>query len=211
MKKRILPRGMWLLFQGSFEQKLPLLSVNAPGNLMERAKTTYEKIAGSIRPFGACDPLEINILSAAMVAAVYLCLPEKPEADNVKRYYAAAMGNRVKHLFLKRSSYYTARYQKRLAKAAERSRHSTNPYSWRFTFAPGPTRDGFVTVFDHCGICYLFRQLGIGEIVPALCTYDDTMAEQTGTIFTRKFTIAGGGPYCDCHYQRAQRNGGKPA
>lgn len=31
------------------------------------------------------------------------------------------------------------------------------------------------------------------------------MAEKTGTVFTRQYTIAGGGPHCDCHYQKGAR------
>lgn len=205
MKMGILPHGMWLLFRSSFEKQLPVLKVNLPGDLMKRAKARYQEIIGDITPFGKNDALEINIINAAMLAAVYLSLPEKPEVSAVARYYAAAMDNPVTKLFLKRSNYYTARYQAALSRSAQRSQRSTNPYSWRFVFTPGPTLHSFDTVFDRCGICFLFQQLGIGDVVPALCAYDYTMAEQTGTIFSREFTIAGGGPHCDCHYQKRKK------
>lgn len=204
MKMGILPQGMWLLFKGSFEKQLPLLSVTTPGGLMKRAKAKYREIIEGIQPFGKNDALEINIISAAMLAAVYLSLPEKPAVKMVERYYAAAMNHPAMRMFLKRSDKYSAKYQQNLAQAAERSRQSTNPYSWRFVFIPGPTLDSFAAVFDHCGICHLFQQLGIGEAVPAMCAYDYTMAAQNGTVFTREFTIAGGGPHCDCHYQKNQ-------
>lgn len=201
MKMGILPRGMWLLFRGGFEKQLPLLNVQAPDGLMKQANRKYREIIGTIRPFGESDALEVNIISAAMLAAVYLSLPEKPEVKAVERYYAAAM-DPIMRLFLKCNDYYTARYQSNLAAKARRSRRSTNPYSWRFQFTPGPTLDSFTAVFDHCGICHLFQQLGIAEAIPAMCAYDYTMAEKTGTIFTREFTIAGGGPHCDCHYRK---------
>lgn len=203
----LLPGGMWLAFQGSFQRELPLLTTVDPERVMRHAKAHYRGIIASIQPFGKNDVLEINIISAAMLAAVYLSLPEKPEVNQVERYYASAMDNAVMRLFLKKSNYYTAKYQANLAQSAERSQHSSNPYSWRFTFTPGPALDSFDAVFDRCGICYLFQQLDIAEVIPALCAYDYTMAERTGTIFTRKFTIAGGGPHCDCRYQRAQKNG----
>lgn len=169
MKMGFLPRGMWLLFRGSFEKQLPLLEVRVPDGLMKRANAKYRQILESIPPFGENDPLEMNIISASMLAAVYLSLPEKPQAEAVKRYYAAAMDNRVMGLFLKRSNSYTVKYQRKLAGSAERSRQSVNPYSWRFTFTPGPTLDSFDAVFDHCGICHLFGQLGIGDMIPAMC------------------------------------------
>ncbi len=115
------------------------------------------------------------------------------------------MDNWVMRLFLKRSNHYTTKYQSSLAASAERSRHSTNPCSWRFAYAPGSTLDSFAAVFDHCGICHLFAQLGMKDVVPAMCAYDYTMAEKTGTVFTRQYTLAGGGPYCDCHYQKGAR------
>lgn len=202
MKMGALPRGIWLLFRGSFEKQLPLLGVQIPDGLMKQAKRKYREIIETIPPFGENDALEMNIISASMLAAVYLSLPEKPEVKAVERYYAAAMDIPVMGFFLKRSDYYTAKYQSNLASKAQRSRSSANPYSWRFQFTPGPTLDSFDAVFDHCGICYLFQQLGIGDVVPAMCAYDYTMAEKTGTVFSRKYTIAGGGPHCDCHYQK---------
>lgn len=202
MKMGVFPRGMWLLFRSGFEKALPLLGIQIPDGLMKQVKRKYWEIIETIQPFGKNDALEMNIISAAMLAAVYLSLPEKPEVKAVERYYAAAMDIPVMGFFLKRSDYYTTKYQSNLAAKAQRSRLSTNPYSWRLTFTPGPTLDSFDAVFDHCGICHLFQQLGIGDVVPAMCAYDYTMAEKAGTVFTRKYTIAGGGPHCDCHYQK---------
>ena len=201
----VLPRGMWLLFRGNFERKLALLGVDAPEDLMARAKGKYREIIESVEPFGKEDAFEINIVSAA----VCLSLPERPKAGAVERYYAAAMDSRATRLFLKRSDYYTAKYQNRLARSAEASRRSVNPYSWRFAFVPGPSLDSFDAVFTHCGICHLFKRLDIQDLTPALCAYDFAMAERTGTIFTRKFTLAGGGPHCDCHYQKRTAGSGR--
>ncbi len=84
MKMGILPRGMWLLFQGSFARQLPLLGMPAPDNLMQKAKARYREIIAAIEPFGENDALKMNIISAAMLAAVYLSLPEKPEVKAVE-------------------------------------------------------------------------------------------------------------------------------
>ena len=38
---------------------------------------------------------------------------------------------------------------------------------------------------------------------PALCRLDYTMSEAGGvTDFVRQYTLASGGPYCDCGYKR---------
>ncbi len=53
----------------------------------------------------------------------------------------------------------------------------------------------------------VFRGSFAGELprltdAPAMCTYDYEMAELGGIVFTRKYTLAGGGPCCDCHYRK---------
>ena len=58
----------------------------------------------------------------------------------------------------------------------------------------------FTAVFYTCGICTLMNKLGLSEYIPAMCAYDYDIAEMNNTKFTREFTLATGGPYCDCHY-----------
>ena len=42
-------------------------------------------------------------------------------------------------------------------------------------------------------------------ITPALCRLDYTMSEAGGvTDFVRQYTLASGGPYCDCGYKKKQ-------
>lgn len=90
MKMGLLTRGMWLAFRGSFQRGLPLLTTVDPEEVMRHAKAHYREVIASVQFFGKNDVLEINIISAAMLAAVYLSLPEKPEVNQVERYYAAA-------------------------------------------------------------------------------------------------------------------------
>ena len=49
----------------------------------------------------------------------------------------------------------------------------------------------------------LMRELGLYDLTPALCRLDYTMSEAGGTAdFTRQYTLATGGPYCDCGYKK---------
>ena len=46
----------------------------------------------------------------------------------------------------------------------------------------------------------------IEEIVPAMCRLDYAMSEAGGASeFVRAYTLAGGGPYCDCGYKKKVR------
>ena len=83
-------------------------------------------------------------------------------------------------------------------KAADR-----NPYSWNMEFLPYKDGSGYEARFPKCGICTLMSELGLTELIPAMCRLDYTMSEAGGASeFVREYTLASGGPYCDCGYKR---------
>lgn len=83
-------------------------------------------------------------------------------------------------------------------KAADR-----NPYSWNMDYYEYPDGSGYEARFTRCGICVLMEKLGLYDLTPALCHLDYTMSEAGGASdFVRKYTLASGGPYCDCGYKR---------
>jgi len=66
-----------------------------------------------------------------------------------------------------------------------------------------PDGSGYEARFTKCGICVLMRELGLYDLTPALCRLDYTMSEAGGTAdFRRQYTLASGGPYCDCGYKK---------
>lgn len=205
MKYGRMPKLMWALFQSSFTRELPRLTQEVPKTLMERAHIRYREILAPIPEFEKDDRFLVNILSASMLLAVLLELKERPPVKVVEEYYHNAMtNNAVMRLFLKKGGAYTAKMQAKLASQAKDSvrRYENNPYTWRFTYEPGSDLNSYSAIFSACGICYLFQTLGLSEYIPAMCTYDYDMAELSGSVFTRQYTLAGGGPCCDCHYRR---------
>ena len=53
------------------------------------------------------------------------------------------------------------------------------------------------------GMWVLMKELGLYDLTPALCRLDCTMSEAGGvTDFVRQYTLASGGPYCDCGYKK---------
>ena len=203
MKYGFLPRGMWAAFGGSFQRQLPLITNAPPAEIMRRAKREYRAILADIPEFDRGDRFLVNILSAAMLAAVYLNLPEKSELPAMTKYYGSAMTeNAVMGYFLKKQDHYTSKAQSQLARQAEKSQTRNNPYSWKFRYEAGPDITSYSAYFDTCGILYLLQKLGIPEVVPAMCAYDYDMAALGGSKFTREQTLAGGGACCDCHYRK---------
>ena len=83
-------------------------------------------------------------------------------------------------------------------KAADR-----NPYSWNMDYFEYPDGSGYEAHFSCCGICTLMKKLGLYDLTPALCHLDYTMSDAGGaSSFVREYTLASGGPYCDCGYKR---------
>lgn len=66
-----------------------------------------------------------------------------------------------------------------------------------------PDGSGYEGRFTKCGICVLMKKLGLYDLTPALCRLDYTMSGAGGaTDFVRQYTLASGGPYCDCGYKK---------
>ena len=90
-----------------------------------------------------------------------------------------------------------------MKKTADFRAADRNPYSWNMEFLPYPDGSGYEARFSKCGICTLMKELGLFEYVPAMCGLDYTMSEVGGTtVFVRQYTLASGGPYCDCGYHK---------
>ena len=87
-------------------------------------------------------------------------------------------------------------------KAADR-----NPYSWNMDFFPYEDGSGYEARFYKCGICTLMKELGLSEYTPAMCHLDYAMSDAGGTSdFIREYTLASGGPYCDCGYRKKHKH-----
>lgn len=68
-----------------------------------------------------------------------------------------------------------------------------------------PDGSGYEARFSKCGICALMQELGLSDLTSAMCHLDYAMSEAGGvTNFVRKYTLASGGPYCDCGYKKKQ-------
>lgn len=81
-----------------------------------------------------------------------------------------------------------------------------NPYSWNMDYLPYTDGSGYEARFYQCGICTLMREYGMFDLVPAMCHLDYVMSNLGGaTVFVREYTLASGGPYCDCGYKKVRK------
>lgn len=209
MKYGILPRGVWALYKRSFQNALAsIVNEPDPEGVMRKAHKEYRAILDGVDEFDRDDKFIVNILSCSMLVAVLRNMSKLCDVETARIYYEAAMDNALSRYIVTHTKTYTAKGQTAMKQRAERSQEILNPYSWRFTYEAGESVNEYTAIFSTCGICHLMKQLGMEQYTPAMCAYDYPMNAMANTEFTRQYTLAGGGPYCDCHYKhkRATEN-----
>lgn len=202
MKYGLIEKAMWAGYKGTFKKHLTkTLAEENPSAVMKEAHKKYKEILADVDEFDKGDRFIINIVNCALLAAVLLSVKKKYTLEQVREYYRNAMcENALTKLASKKSRSYTERGREILKRQAKESQSITNPYSWKFTVEDGETINQYTATFYTCGICRLMSKLGLEEYIPAMCTLDYDMAALGNTEFTREYTLASGGPYCDCHY-----------
>ncbi len=208
MKYIGMPAGMWLLFRRSFQKNLSAVlgyDSAAAKEMAGKAKGKYREIIRSLPAFERGDIFRMNIVNCALFAAFCLNLPDRQPIDRMTDYYRGSMMTGPMQWFCRQGGRKKFGKQdivkmKRTAalKAADRNR-----YSWNMDYLPYPDGSGYEARFSKCGICTLMTELGLKEYIPAMCRLDYAMSEAGGTdVFVRQYTLASGGPYCDCGYKK---------
>ena len=206
-----MPAGMWALFAGSFQRKLTdVLGYDrkTAARVTKAARREYRKLIGGLPDFEKGDRFRMNIVSCAMLAAFVLNMPRRPRVDELTAFYTAAMMTEPMKWFCRQAGKrkFSPEDIKGMKETAAFRAADRNPYSWNMEFLPYPDGSGYEARFSKCGICTLMRELGLGELIPAMCRLDYTMSEAGGAdIFVRQYTLASGGPYCDCGYKKRSR------
>ena len=203
-----MPAGMWVLFRRSFERELRDTlgyGMEAARSMTRTAHARYRQVIAGLPEFERGDRFRMNIVSCAMLSAFLLNMEPRPSVDDAACYYERAMMTAPMRLFCRLSA--KRKFSERdLAgmRATERLRAADrNPYSWNMELLPYEDGSGYEARFSHCGICTLMRELGLFDLVPAMCRLDYAMSDAGGrTTFVRENTLAEGGPYCDCGYKK---------
>ena len=200
-----------MLFAPSFRKQLTAVfgcGTDAAKTITKQAKSKYQEIIAGLPEFEKGDRFKMNLVNCAMVGAFVLSMPERPDVEHLTVYYANAMMTKPMKWFCRRSgkSKFTEKDIAGMKATAALKAADRNPYSWNMEFYEYPDGSGYEGRFTKCGICVLMKQLGLYDLTPALCHLDYTMSQAGGvTDFVRQYTLASGGPYCDCGYQKKKR------
>ena len=199
MKYTGMPMGMWALFAGSFQKQLAAVfgyDTNTAKGITKKAKSQYRQIIRRLPEFEKGDRFKMNLVNCAMIGAFILSMPERPDGERLTLYYANAMMTKPMKWFCRMSgkSKFTEKDIAGMKSTAALRAADRNPYSWNMEFYEYP---------DGSGYEGRLQKLGLYDLTPALCRLDYTMSEAGGaTDFVRQYTLATGGPYCDCGYKR---------
>lgn len=208
MKYIGMPMGMWALFAKSFQRQLTAVfgcDTDTAKEVLRSARPKYQKIIAGLPEFEKADRFKMNIVNCAMLGAFVLSMPQRPNVEQLTDYYAGAMMTKPMKWFCRQSgkAKYTPKDIAGMKATAALKAADRNPYSWNMDFYEYPDGSGYEGRFTKCGICTLMRELGLYDLTPALCHLDYTMSEAGGvTDFIREYTLADGGPYCDCGYKK---------
>ena len=208
MKYAGMPMGMWTLFAGSFQKQLVnVLGYDKAAAKAVRcaAKPKYREIISGLPEFEKGDRFRMNVVNAAMLAAFILSMPQRPALEPLTDFYAKAMMTPAVKWFCRKSwkKKFTPEDIGHMKASAALKAADRNHYSWNMDYLEYPDGSGYEARFYKCGICTLMKEQGLYDLVPAMCRLDYAMAEAGGTAtFVRRYTLASGGPYCDCGYKK---------
>lgn len=208
MKYMGMPAGMWLMFKNSFRRQMVSvlgMDTQTAAQTTAAAGPRYRQIIQKLPEFEKADRFKMNIVNCAMLSAFVLSMPQRPTVEQLTEYYAASMMTGPMKRFCRMSGKkkFTQQDIDAMRRTAELKAADRNPYSWNMDFYPYDDGSGYEARFTTCGICTLMRELGLYDLVPAMCRLDYTMSEAGGrTDFVRAYTLASGGPYCDCGYHK---------
>ena len=208
MKYAGMPFGMWVLFAGSFQKQLTAVlgyDKATAKQITKISKPKYKEIIAKLPEFEKTDRFKMNLVNCAIIGAFILSMPERPDVDILSDYYAKSMMTKPMKWFCRMSGKkkFTKKDIDGMKATAALMAADRNPYSWNMEFYEYPDGSGYEARFSKCGICVLMKELGLYDLTPALCHLDFTMSEAGGvTDFVRRYTLASGGPYCDCGYKK---------
>ena len=207
MRYGFIQRLMWTGFKGTFRKQLSKsFDERNPAEVIKNASKKYRKILSGVDEFEKGDHFLMNILSCAMLSVVLLLTKKIFPGRSPRLLPQGDVRKLSDESSRKKSRAYTAKGRKLLKSQAKESEKNTNPYSWKFSVEDGETLNQYTATFHTCGVCFLMTKLGLKEYIPAMCSLDYDMAALNNTEFSREFTLAGGGKYCDCHYNHIAIN-----
>ena len=208
MKYMGLPAAMWVVFAKSFRVQLGEVfgyDAATAADIIRKAKPKYRELIAEVPEFEKADRFKMNIVNCAMLCAIILYMPRRPDVERLTTYYEKSMMTPLLKWFCRKSfaKKFTPDDLEHMRSNEKLRAADRNPYSWNMELHVYPDGSGYEARFTKCGICAMTKKLGLYDLTPALCHLDYAMNDAGGASdFARQYTLASGGPYCDCGYKK---------
>lgn len=208
MKYAGMPMGMWMIFHKSFQRNLTEVlkyDEEESRKITALAKKKYRELIERLPEFEKADRFKMNIVNCAMLSAFFLNMPTQPELSDATKYYKKSMMTGMMQRFCRMSGKkkYSESDIKAMKDTAKLKAGDRNPYSWNMDFYEYEDGSGYEARFTSCGSADLWR---VGALPsPDTCEVPSGLYNERSsgvTDFVREYTLASGGPYCDCGYKK---------
>ncbi len=200
MKEGCIVKLNWLVYRKHLVKLLPLLGVDDPQDVWQKAKATYKAEMERLPDYSKYDVLKLNLAHAVMLGAIYESCETKPTVDQLAKFYhdMVLAPKLVRAAFTKKDMV-DAKGMAMKRRQGEKSQKAQHPYTWQYKMTDVGNRR-FTLQFTRCGICDYLTSRGLRHIVPAMCVMDYAFGEAGNYLFLRKETLVTGGSMCDCTY-----------
>jgi len=208
MKYIGMPLGMLLLYRESFRKNLVNIlgmSETESERIAKQADSLYRSIILKLPEFEKGDRFKMNLVNCALFISFLQSMEQKPTVEKLTEYYSKSMMNKPTVWFCRMCGLnkFSKKDIEDMKKSAALNAADRNPYSWNMEYIPYPNDSGYEARFTKCGICTLMTEYGLGMYIPAMCHLDYDMSDAGGVSdFIREYTLASGGPYCDCGFKK---------
>jgi len=195
-------RGVSLLLSGSFRRQLKVsLGEPTANEVMRRTQRFYRKIVLRSPSIGGSEnPLTLNVLIAALVAAVYKAADGRLSSEQMGKTFSHAVERTLAFKWFMQATAkknFTRQWQDRRNVQAIESHRRIYPAGFVSDFVYGKTVNEYGVTYRECGICKLLLRENCAELAPQMCQFDFVMAKYMGCALTRTKTIANGDELCD--------------
>lgn len=202
--------GIRLIFNRAFRRRLAIsFEGQFARDLMRRARGLYKAIVLRSPSIGGKDnPLTVNVLVAAFVAAIYKAANGTISPEEMGEVFSDAVGKSPAfRLFAKAMGrkVFTRQWQDRRNEVAVESQKKVYPANFVSEFVYGSTINEYGIIYRECAICKLLQRENCSELAPQMCKFDYVKAKYMGCELTRTKTIGNGDELCDFWFTKPDR------
>ncbi|RDY23108.1 hypothetical protein CHF27_009695 [Romboutsia maritimum] len=205
MKYDIHARIVWSFLKKDFKNELEVYYNNkTTKDILKKAKKNYKKIILRSPYIGGIkNPFTTNILTGAMVVSIYKAGDGMIKSQDVGNMLTNIFekSSKIKiYIKIKSKNYFTHEWQIKRNQLSKKSRIRKYKSNFVSEFIYGPSVNEYGVNFYECGICKLFSQEKVTELIPYMCKLDFIISNYMGAYLQRTKTLANGDGVCNFWY-----------